>query len=151
MQVRSHVEKFARLSALRHRLEPIEDFELWFWTTLTAGTNALNATLHMTGLTSDDRMFSTIPGVHVVPQPDGSYARELRGPGDVSHVGWPPIDGPKPSDLLELEAALERIEQYRDPCLRQGVDPTPEIADECQRSFHVVTGVLVGRFGRSRV
>ena len=145
MKIASHLEKFNRLAALRARFDPLEDFELWFWTTLTAGTNALNAVLHQAGLTSDDPVFSTIPGVHLVRQADGSYARELRGPGDVSHVGWPPVEGSVPADVRELEHALEAIEQHRDPCLRGDRVPTRAIADECDAAFARVTAILAAR------
>ena len=123
------------MAALRERLDPLEHFELWFWTTMTAGTNMLNATLHRAGLTSDDPVFSTIPGVHMVRRPDGSYVRELRGPGDVSHVGWPPIEGEVPADIRALERALHAIEQHRDPCLRGARRPTQAIVDECEQAF----------------
>ncbi|RDK09993.1 hypothetical protein [Cupriavidus lacunae] len=142
MQVPSHLDKFRRLSSLRQRFDPLEDFELWFWTTLTAGTNALNASLHLAGLTSDDPVFSTIPGVHMVRQADGSYARALRGPGDVSHVGWPPIEGEIPAPIRSLEHALEAIERYRDPCIREGVAATSEIVRACDHAFAEVTSIV---------
>lgn len=135
MRVASHVEKIRRLVALRRRFEPLEDFELWYWATLTAGTNMLNASLHRAGLTSDDPVFSTIPGMHWVRQPDGRYARELRGPGDISHVGWPSVDGDKPDHIIRLERALERIEQYRDPCVRGDRAITATVVDDCERAF----------------
>lgn len=135
MKVASHVDKVHRLAQLRSRLDPLRDFELWYWTSLTAGTNMWNATLHLAGLTSDERIFSTIPGVHVVPQPDGSWRRELRAPGDVSHVGWPEIPGPMPEHMKRLEAALHALEEHRDPCLRGDRQPTREIVDECERAF----------------
>lgn len=50
MNTSSHLEKFERLRVLRAKLDPLEDFELWFWTTLTAGTNALNASLRLAGI-----------------------------------------------------------------------------------------------------
>jgi len=135
MKIDSHVDKVQRLAALRARLHPLADFELWYWTTLTAGTNMLNATLHASGLTSDDPVFSTIPGVHLVRQGDGSYARELRGPGDVSHVGWPPIKGDVPASVRRLEALLHGIEEHRDPCLRGDRAPTAAIVEECEHAF----------------
>lgn len=135
MRIASHVDKVQRLAALRGRLDPLADFELWYWTTLTAGTNMLNATLHSVGLTSDDPVFSTIPGVHLVRQADGSYARELRGPGDVSHVGWPPIEGDAPASVRRLEAVLHEIEEHRDPCLRGDRVPTAAIVEECEHAF----------------
>ncbi|GAA4470945.1 hypothetical protein GCM10023094_00670 [Rhodococcus olei] len=145
MRTASHLDKFGRLCDLRSRLDPIDDFELWYWTTLTASTNAYNASLHLAGLTRDDPVFSTIPGVHVVPQPDGGYARELRGLGDVSHLGWPPVDGEIPDDIQDLEIALEVIEEHRDPCLRGERRPTRHIVDECERQFARIASVLATR------
>jgi hypothetical protein len=135
MNVSSHLDKILRLRALRARLDPLDDFELWYWTSLTAGTNMWNAVLHIAGLTSDERVFSTVPGVHVVPQPDGTFRRELRGPGDVSHVGWPPIPGAMPEHVRQLEAALHALEEYRDPCLRGDRQVTPEVVEACERAF----------------
>lgn len=142
MKVSSHAEKIRRLRDLRARLDPLADFELWYWTSLTAGTNMWNAVLHLSGLTSDERAFSTIPGVHVVPQPDGTFRRELRGPGDVSHVGWPPIPGTMPEHVRRLEAALHALEEYRDPCLRGDRRPTQTIVDECERAFSRAAAVF---------
>jgi hypothetical protein len=135
MQVDTHADKIQRMVQLRERLDPLRDFELWYWTSLTAGTNIWNAVLHMAGLTSEERVFSTIPGVHVVPQPDGTYRRELRGPADVSHVGWPPVPGQMPAHVQQLEAALHGLEEHRDPCLRGDRQPTQAIVDECDRAF----------------
>jgi hypothetical protein len=131
LKISSHADKISRLLKLRDRLAPLQDFELWYWTCLTAGTNMWNASLHAAGLTSEERAFSTIPGVHVVPQADGSWRRELRGPGDVSHVGWPPVPGVMPQPIQRLEAALHVLEEHRDPCLRGDRAPTQAIVDEC--------------------
>lgn len=135
MKISSHVDKIHRLLQLRTQLDPLQDFELWYWAGLTAGTNIWNAALHATGLTSADRAFSTIPGVHVVPQEDGSFRRELRGPGDVSHVGWPAIPGVMPALIQRLEAALHALEEHRDPCLRGDRAPTQAIVDECDQAL----------------
>lgn len=148
MDVQTHSEKIGRMVGLRARLDPLRDFELWYWTSLTAGTNIWNAVLHLAGLTSDERVFSTIPGVHVVPQPDGSYRRELRGPGDVSHVGWPPIPGRMPAHVQELEAALHALEEHRDPCLRGDRQPTQAIADECEQAFARALSIFNQASGR---
>lgn len=135
MKISSHADKIHRLLQLRERLDPLQDFELWYWSSLTAGTNIWNAALHACGLTSEDRAFSTIPGVHVVPQADGGWRRELRGPGDVSHVGWPQIPGDMPAPIERLEAALHALEEHRDPCLRADRVPTPAIVAECERAL----------------
>ncbi|MCX4175144.1 MULTISPECIES: hypothetical protein [Paraburkholderia] len=51
MKVISHLDKVRRLAVLRQHLDPLADFELWFWSTLTASINVFNAALHLTGLT----------------------------------------------------------------------------------------------------
>jgi hypothetical protein len=142
MKVISHLDKVRRLVVLREHLDPLADFELWFWTTLTASINVFNAALHLTGLTRDDPVFSTIPGVHVVKQPDGSYARELRGLGDVSHVGWPEIEGEVPQAIRQFEHALHTIEHHRDPCIRGDCVPNQTIVDECEQAFAQVMYVF---------
>ncbi|GAB3627598.1 hypothetical protein PTE30175_02291 [Pandoraea terrae] len=135
MKVISHLDKVHRMAALRARLDPLADFELWFWTTLTASTNVYNVALHLMGITRDDPVFSTIPGVHVVQQPDGSYARELRGLGDVSHVGWPKIEGDVPEAIRQIEHWVQTIEHHRDPCIRGDRIPTQATVDECEQAF----------------
>ncbi|GAB2483323.1 hypothetical protein GCM10027082_37690 [Comamonas humi] len=148
MRIASHADKIGRLLELRERLDPLQDFELWYWTGLTAGTNIWNASLHAAGLTSEERVFSTIPGVHVVPQADGSCRRELRGPGDVSHVGWPAIPGDMPEPIQRLEAALHALEEHRDPCLRGDRAPSEAIVAECNRALEQAVSVyhaLVGQ------
>ncbi|MDI3418167.1 hypothetical protein [Streptomyces luteolus] len=145
MNVAGHRDKLDRLVALRQHLDPIEDFELWYWTTLTACTNAYNACVHDAGLTVAEAAFSTIPGMYVVPDADGSWHRELRALGDVSHVGWPPVDGDKPDDIVRLEHAIHRIEEFRDPCLRGDRRPDAGIVAECDDAFAVVTTVVARR------
>ena len=145
MRIDSHLDKIARIGALRGNLDPLGHFELWYWATLTAGTNVYNVCLHLAEITPDDPVFSTIPGVHLVAAPDGSYRRELREPGDVSHVGWPAIPGPLPPDIVDLEESMHAIEQYRDPCLRGTTRPTPEIAADVERQFARVLAILAAR------
>lgn len=79
--------------------------------------------------------------MHVVRQPDGSYARELRGPGDVSHAGWPEIEGDVPL-IRQLEDALYCIEHHRDPCIRGDRGPTQAIVDECEEAFARIMSVF---------
>ena len=107
----------------------------------SCGTNIWNASLHAAGLTSEARAFSTIPGMHVVPQADGSWRRELRGPGDVSHVGWPPIAGDMPPPIQRLESALHALEEHRDPCLRGDRIPTQAIVDDCDEAMRQALSV----------
>ena len=142
MNVSAHREKIARLEALRARLDPLEDFELWFWAGMIAGTHAVNAALHHAGITHDDRMFAMQPGVYLVPRADGSLEPAFRPLGDVLHVGRPKIDGPVPRHIAEMMHAMELVERYRDPCVRQGVEPTRAIMGECSTALNACLALL---------
>ena len=131
MNVGSHREKIAKLEALRARLDPLEDFELWFWSAMNAGTHAVNAALHRVGATGDADMFATQPGVYLVPKADGSLTAELRPLGDVLHVGRPKVEAPLPPDVLAMMHEMETLEHHRDPCVRGDREPTAAIVAEC--------------------
>jgi hypothetical protein len=135
MKVKSHLEKIAKLEALRERLDPVADFELWFWAGMTAGTHAVNAALHQAAVTRDDDAFPTQPGVYLVPQTDGSLKAAFGPLGDVLHVGRPKVEAPVPEDVAAMMHQMEIVEQYRDPCLREGLAPTPAIAAECDAAL----------------
>lgn len=142
MHINAHLLKISRLERSRSRLDPTVDFELWFWATMQAGTQALNAALHHAGLTSDRNAFPMQPGVYLVPQDDGSLAPQLLAPGDVLHLGRPRIEGELPVDLQRMAHAMETIEAYRDPCVREGRPATPEITAECDAAWQECLSLL---------
>lgn len=134
MLIASHLDKIRSLEAVRARLEPIEDFELWFWATMVAGTNAVNAALHQAGITPAESAFPSQPGVYTVPA-DGGWRSVLKPLGDVLHVGRPPIAAPVPPDIAAMMRAMERIEAYRDPCTRGDMDITPAVIEDCSAAY----------------
>ena len=150
MNVAAHREKIRKLEALRQRLEPLEDFELWFWAAMNAGTHAVNAALHQAGVTRPDDVFPAQPGVYLVPRADGSLAPAYRPLGDVLHVGRPKVEGTIPADIAEMMQAMEIIEHHRDPCIRGEREPTRAIAEECAQALHRVLGILEKRIGGER-
>ena len=99
MNIAAHQAKIDKLEALRARLDPLQDFELWFWSGMTAGTHAVNAALHHAEVTRDDDVFATQPGVYLVPAADGSLKPKFHPLGDVLHVGRPKIEGGIPADV----------------------------------------------------
>ncbi|MBC8751196.1 MULTISPECIES: hypothetical protein [Paraburkholderia] len=131
MKVASHLETIRRLEGLRARLEPLDDFELWFWAGMTAGTHAVNAALHHAAVTRDDDVFPTQPGVYLVAQPDGSLKPAFHPLADVLHVGRPKVEAAVPEDVAAMMHQMEIIERHRDPCVRDGVAPSVAIVDEC--------------------
>lgn len=148
MKVTSHMEKIARFEALRARLDSVRDFELWFWVGMTAGTHAVNAALHHAGVTLDEKAFPTQPGVYLVPQSNGSLQPAFRALGDVLHVGRPKIEtSVVPEDVVIMMGQMEIIEQYRDPCLREGMAPTSAIIAECDAALRHCLRLLASRLG----
>lgn len=149
MNVASHLEKIEKLEALRDRLDPLGDFSLWFWAGMTAGTHAVNAALHQAGVTLGDDMFPTQPGVYLVAQGRGNLEPQFRPLGDVLHVGRPKVDAPVPADIAAMMEEMERIEHYRDPCLREGLAPTAEIARTCDKALRQCLALLDKRMKES--
>lgn len=148
MNIASHREKIAKLEALRARLDPMEDFELWFWAGMNAGTHAVNAALHHAGVTGAEDRFPTQPGVYLVPQPGGALQPMLKPLGDVLHVGRPRVEAPVPEDIARMMSRMEVIEHHRDPCIRGEREPTRAIAEECDAALRAVLALFEGRVGR---
>ena len=150
MNIAAHREKIARLESLRARLHPMDDFELWFWAAMNAGTHAVNAALHHAGITDAEDRFPTQPGVYLVPQPDGSLQPALGPLGDVLHVGRPKVERPVPADIAQMMQAMEVIEHHRDPCIRGEREPTPAIAEECAAALGRVLALFAQRLEGGR-
>ena len=150
MNVASHLEKIRKLEALRARLDPMEDFELWFWTAMNAGTQAVNAALHDAGVTRTDDVFPTQPGVYLVPQPDATLKPSFHPLGDILHVGRPKVEGAIPDDIAEMMRKMEVIEHHRDPCIRGEREPTRAIADECEQALRRVLDIFAKRVPGAR-
>lgn len=136
MKVESHFEKIERFEALRNRLDRFEDFEIWFWTTMNAGTNAVNAALHAAGVTEDGPWYPQQPGVYMVAgdEPD-TFAPAFRPLGDVLHVGRPKIEKPIPEKVQRIADLMDVIEEWRDPCVRDGAAVTREIVDKVDAAY----------------
>lgn len=150
MIVASHLEKIRKLEALRARLDPLEDFELWFWSAMNAGTHAVNAALHHAGITRADDVFPTQPGVYLVPQPDATLRAAFHPLGDILHVGRPKVEGAVPEDVARMMREMEVIERHRDPCIRGERQPTRTIADECDRALGRCLELLSDRIPGAR-
>ncbi len=137
MEISIHLEKMARLDNLRGRLDPLEDFELWMWASMTAATNGLNACLHHVGLTKPSPYYAhQIPGMYVAPVPVNGKWRELFAePGDLIHTDVNSFAGKIPPHLESLARELETIEDLREPYVRGGKDATPEICKSCDAAY----------------
>jgi hypothetical protein len=139
MRIDAHLEKFRRFDALRQRFDPLAEFELWYWMTLSGGTAIINAALHTAGVTQADNNFATqVPNVYVEMQPDGGWSHHIHFNRDLIHVGLPEIATPLPKPIDEIFKLMEKIERYRDPCTRGLHAVTPEIINECDTAYRTL-------------
>ena len=136
MEIAAHREKMARLEDLRSRLDPIEDFELWMWASMTAVTNGLNACLHHLKLTRPKPYYPhQIPGLYVTRGPENSWTKLFAAPGDVIHLGLPPFDGDIPQSVVDLSTQLEVLEDLREPFVRGGQPITTAEVERCRAAY----------------
>jgi len=127
VRIAEHIAKADRFEARRAGLDPADDFELWFWMGLSAGTALINAALHATGITEENNRFATqVPDVYAVP--DGrTWRPEIAFGCDLIHIGLPAIESPLPSAIARAFEAMEVIEHHRDPCVRGDHPVTKEL------------------------
>lgn len=142
MQIAEHLYKIEKLERLRARLDPMWDFEIWFWATMTAGTNAVNAALHQAGATVAEDAYAMQPGLYLVPNESGGLEPAFRPLGDVLHVGRPAVEAPVPQAITDMMAAMERIEHHRDPCIREGRAVDEVVVGECREAYADVIACL---------
>lgn len=137
MKIEAHIAKFHRLDAMLARLDPEVDRELWIWTAMNSGVHLINAALHRHGVTCEvDSFHSQVEGLYEVPDRiRGTLHDEAHAPGDVMHVGQPPLPEPLPVVIERGAAALQRIEELREPYVR-GNEPVPPGAEAHWRDWY---------------
>jgi hypothetical protein len=152
MRIEAHLDKVRRLDAVRARLDPREDFELWFWMSMSGGTHAFNAALHAAGATvAADSFCTQAANLYLEPgREPGTWAPAIRFDGDVLHVGLPAIDAPIPPELERAGHALDVLEEVRDPCVRGDRPVTPDLVaavDAAYRDCLRLTALVVEAAG----
>lgn len=125
MKADAHIRKFRRLDAVLDRLDPVQDRELWIWTAMNAGVHLLNAALHRHGATDEVDSFHTqVEGLYAVRSGSDSRLVDcIHPPGDVMHVGQPPLARPVPPLVTDAGRHLRTIEDLREPFVRGDTIP----------------------------
>jgi hypothetical protein len=151
MKIEAHMEKWRRFDAARGRFDPAEEFELWYWATLSGGTTIINAALHATGLTDENGYFATqILDVYAVMEDTGKWRHAIGERCDLIHVGMPPVKGPLPPALQRAFSAMDAIEHYRDPCVRGDHPITPEVTTTCDRAYAQIVAAAQAAIAEGR-
>ena len=144
VKIDAHLEKAKRMDAVRERLDPVEDFELWFWMSMCGGTHAINAALHRVGATDDGDYFCT-QSVDVYLEPAGEgWKHSLRYGCDIIHVGMPKVDAPMPASLQQACDAMRVLEELRDPCIRGEAAITPQIVAAVDNAYRTSLRLTAG-------
>ena len=136
MQIAAHIEKLRRIEVLRRRLDRDEDFELWYWATLNAGMQAINAALHATGATiAGDYYAHNVPVYFQAGVEPDTWAPAIREFGDLEHVDDAALTSLMPSGLAPAGRAMIEIETVRDPCIRGTQQATSQIIEMVERNY----------------
>ncbi len=137
MKIESHLAKFRRLDAALRKLDPGNDQELWIWTAMNAGVHLLNAALHDCGATdARDSFHSQVEGLYAVPdRVSGALHDIMHAPGDVMHVGQPPIAAPLSAAIERAGDALQSIENLRETHVRGSERAPPDVQRQWMAAY----------------
>jgi hypothetical protein len=112
MDIASHLEKLKRFEHARGKLDPLTEFEMWYWMSLCGGTSAINAALHGAKLTGDGDYFSTQSvdvymhgGKH---DQAASWKPTFMWDVDLIHIHMPEISKPLTPKLKQAYQAIRR-------------------------------------------
>ena len=136
MDIASHMEKVDRMDAVHRFLDCQEDFELWYWMALDAGNQAMNAALHASGITAEEpELASQVNDIYMVQTKAGDWERVVKRGADIIHPQMSEFDKHIPVELQEAIEALHTLESFRDPCIRLGMEVTPEVIKTCDIAY----------------
>jgi hypothetical protein len=139
MKIAAHLEKWKRFDGFRSRFDPVQEFELWYWSMLSGGTAIINAALHATGLTEENELFATqIPEVYAVMDGPGQWHHELGLRSDLIHVRLPEVEGELGGPLQRAYDAMDELEWYRDRYVREENKVTTEVASKCDAAYGTI-------------
>lgn len=139
MDIASHLEKVKRFERARQKLNPETEFEMWYWMSLSGGTSAINAALHAAKLTDAGDYFTTQSidiymqgGKHDKPE---SWKPKFMWDVDVIHIHMPEISKPLTPKIKKAYAAMQVLEDVRDPCVRGGRKITKKIVRDVDTAY----------------
>ena len=145
------MEKIARIEAARARLDPLEDYELWFFATLFAALHAVNAALHALGLTRAEDCFAHNAPVFYRRDPaSGEFEAVISTGGDLEHVEGEEAAALMPASLDEARHAVIELESLRDPSVRGPLVPSPGLVARIDAAYGACRRVCDPLIGAAR-
>ena len=135
MNVEDHRNKARRMGAVRDKLDPLEDYELWYWASLGAGMNLFNGALHHLGVTvAEDCFAHNLPVYIRAGATPGTFEPVLRPSGDLEHVDGDD-DGLIPPQLDAAAEALRRLEAVRDGGVRGDLEISADMVSRVEADY----------------
>jgi len=136
MFVDGHLQKIERIERQRAKLDPVADYELWYFASLMNGMHAINAALHALGVTTPEDCFAHNVPVYVRAGPEpGTWEAVIRPFGDLEHVEGADIIAIIPDALASARAALLKMEGVRDAGLRGELEITAALASKIDAAY----------------
>jgi hypothetical protein len=136
MRIEIHLEKAGRVDALRHRLDPLADFELWFWASMVAAVNAVNAALHAQGVTEGGDGREELGPVYYERCRAGALPQPMfHTYGDLLGICGSAIERLVPPALAGAVAAWKVFPEVRDPCVRGDAEITQAIVERVEATY----------------
>ena len=150
MLVSAHLEKIDRLEAGRRRLDPFDDYELWYFAALTGCVNAMNAALHALGVTvAEDCFAHNVPVYFQLEDNAGTFEPIIRPFGDIEHIDSPEIEAIVPPELAEAKRALIWLEDIRESSIRGDLKITRELIDGVEAAYETCLRVARSAVARA--
>ena len=142
MKIEDHLEKATRLGELRSRLEPGDDYELWYWASHSAAMNLFNAALHHLDATvAEDCFAHNLPVYIRAGAAPGTFEAVIRPFGDLETVEGEEVESLIPPRLALAAAALSELEAVREPGLLGDMAITPALTDGVEAAYRRVLGI----------
>ncbi len=136
MLIRDHLKKVRRIERTRSKLDPLADYELWYFATMTAAVSAMNAALHAIGATVAERYFAhNVPVYYRPGRKAGTFTPVVRPFGDIEHIDGCEMEALIPARLHAAARALKEIEALRERSVRGDLKPTRKLVERVESAY----------------
>jgi hypothetical protein len=123
MEPLEHLRRAASFEASLAKLDPLEDGALYVVFLMRAGTNRVNAALHVMGVTGVEASVNRF--------------------GDLNHTYKPRLVGDLPVEVGRMFQSLSFIENLRPQYVRGNQPLTPDLVRECRQAYEEIVARTV--------
>lgn len=118
MEPSEHLRRAASFEASLAKLDPLKDGALYVVFLMRAGTNRVNAALHVMGITDVEASANRV--------------------GDLNHTYKPRLEGALPAEVGRMFQPLSFIENLRPQYVRGALPLTPDLVRQCRQAYEEI-------------